>query len=91
MPFYFRETDHYDGRRLMVWAGIMLNGYTPYHIFQRGTMISVMHRDEVWEPYVCLFRAAVGPEFLSMDDNARQHTALLVHEFTEEVNIQQIN
>ncbi|GBN36424.1 hypothetical protein AVEN_112991-1, partial [Araneus ventricosus] len=39
--------------------------------------------DEILEPYVRLFRGAVGPEFILMDNNARPHRALLVDEFLE--------
>ena len=46
------------------------------------------YRQEVLEPYVRLFRGAVGPEFIFMDDNARAHRALLVDEYLESEDIQ---
>ncbi|GBN82613.1 hypothetical protein AVEN_122096-1 [Araneus ventricosus] len=78
-----REIDHYGGRRLMVWAGIMLDDRTPLHVFERCTVTGVRYRDEILEYYVLLFRGAVGPEFILMDNNARPHRALLVDEFLE--------
>ena len=42
------------------------------------------------EPYVRLFRGAVGPEFIFMDDNARAHRALMVDEYLESEDIQRM-
>ncbi|GBO43095.1 hypothetical protein AVEN_104873-1 [Araneus ventricosus] len=65
----------------------MLDGRTPLHVFERGTVTGVRYRDEILEPYVRLFRGAVGPELILMDDNARPHRALLVDEFLESEDI----
>ncbi len=54
----------------MVWADIMLDGRTSLHIFDRGSVTGVRYRDEVLEPYVNVFRGAVGPEFILKDDKA---------------------
>ncbi|GBO09798.1 hypothetical protein AVEN_140807-1 [Araneus ventricosus] len=88
LPSNVREIAHYGGGGLMVWAGIMLDSRTPLHVFERGTVTGVRYRDEILEPYVHLFRGAVGPEFILMDDlNARPHRALLVDEFLESEDI----
>ncbi|GBN56782.1 hypothetical protein AVEN_245928-1 [Araneus ventricosus] len=42
-----REIDHYGGGDLMVWAGIMLDGRTPLHVFERDTVTGVRYRDEI--------------------------------------------
>ncbi|GBN89464.1 hypothetical protein AVEN_258462-1 [Araneus ventricosus] len=91
LPSNVREIDHYGEGGLMVWAGIMLDGRTPLHVFERGTVIGARYRDEILEPYVRLFKGAVGPEFILMDDNARPHRALLVDEFLESENIRRID
>ncbi|KFM71121.1 Transposable element Tc3 transposase, partial [Stegodyphus mimosarum] len=65
----------------------MLDGRTPLHVFDRGSMTGVKYRDEVLVPYVRLFRGAVGPKFILQDDNARPHRALLVDEFLESEDI----
>ncbi|GBN69292.1 hypothetical protein AVEN_35980-1 [Araneus ventricosus] len=90
LPSNAREIDHYGGGGLMVWASIMLDGRTPLYVFERGTVTGVWYRDEILEPYVRLFRGAVGPEFILMDDNARPHRALLVHEFLESEDIRRM-
>ncbi|GBO03371.1 hypothetical protein AVEN_182259-1 [Araneus ventricosus] len=87
LPSNVREIDHYGGGSLMVWAGIMLEGRTPLHVIERGTVTGMRYRDEILEPYVRHFRGAVGPEFILMDDNARPHRALLVDEFLESEDI----
>ncbi|GBO43813.1 hypothetical protein AVEN_192355-1 [Araneus ventricosus] len=69
----------------------MLDGRTPLHVFERSTVTGVRYRDEILEPYVRLFRGAVGPEFILMDDNARLHRALLVDEFLESEDIRRID
>ncbi|GBO25667.1 Transposable element Tcb2 transposase [Araneus ventricosus] len=91
LPSNVREIDHYGGGGLMVWAGIMLDGQTPLHVFERGTVTCVRYRDEILEPSVRLFRGAVGPEFILMDDNARPHRALLVDEFLESEDIRRMD
>ncbi|GBN75652.1 hypothetical protein AVEN_90780-1 [Araneus ventricosus] len=91
LPSNVREIDHYGGRDLMVWAGIMLDGQTPLHVFERGIVTGVRYRDEILQPYVRLFRGAVGPEFILIDDNARPHRALLVDEFLESEDIHRMD
>ncbi|GBN95822.1 Transposable element Tcb2 transposase [Araneus ventricosus] len=86
-----REIDHYGGGCLMVLAGIMLDGRTPLHVFERGTVTGVRFRDEILEPYVRIFRGAVGPKLILMDDNARPHRAPLVDEFLESEDIRRMD
>ena len=71
----------------MIRAVIKLDGRILLHVFERGTVTAERHRNEVLEPYVCLFKGAVGPEFNLMDDNARPHRALLIDKFLESENI----
>ena len=44
--------------------------------FDSGFVNAQRYRQEVLEPYARLFRGAVGPEFIFMDDSARAHRAL---------------
>ncbi|GBO26284.1 hypothetical protein AVEN_121126-1, partial [Araneus ventricosus] len=41
LPSNVREIDHYGGGGLMIWAGIMLDGRTPLHVFERGAVTGV--------------------------------------------------
>ncbi|GFX26855.1 transposable element Tcb2 transposase [Trichonephila clavipes] len=58
------------------------------HFFDTGSVTAQRYRDEVLEPYVHLFRDAVGPDFIFMDDNAPYHRAVLIDDFLETQNIQ---
>ncbi|GBN13741.1 Transposable element Tcb2 transposase [Araneus ventricosus] len=91
LPSNAREIDHYGGAGLMVWAGIMLDDRTPLHVSEIDTVTCVRYRDKILESYVRLFRGAVGPEFILMDDNARPHRALLVDEFLESKDIRRMD
>lgn len=75
----------------MVWAGIMQDTRTPLHVFDTGSVNAQRYRQEILEPYVRLFRGAVGPEFLFMDDNARPHRARLVDEYLESEDIHRMD
>ncbi|GFV10606.1 transposable element Tcb2 transposase [Trichonephila clavipes] len=91
LPFNAQEINNYSGRDLMVWAGIMLDGRTSLHVFERGSVTGVRNKDEVLEPYVHFFMGACFPEFILMDNNARPHSALLVDEFLESEDIRRMD
>ncbi|GFV76901.1 transposable element Tcb2 transposase [Trichonephila clavipes] len=90
-PRNITERHHFPSRRLMVWTGIMMDGRTGLHFFDTGSVTAQRYRDEVLEPYVRLFRGAVGPDFIFMDDNAPCHRAELIDDFLETENIQRIS
>ncbi|GFT73013.1 transposable element Tcb2 transposase [Trichonephila clavipes] len=87
-PRDITERHHFPSRGVMVWAGIMMDGRTDLHFFDTGSVTAQRYRDEVLEPYVRLFRGAVGPVFIFMDDNAPYHRAVLIDDFLETENIQ---
>ncbi|GFT42412.1 transposable element Tcb2 transposase [Trichonephila clavipes] len=61
----------------------MLNGRTELHIFDRGSVIGDRYYEEVLLPHVLLFRSAIGPDFIFIDDNALPHRTLAVEELLE--------
>ncbi|GFW09060.1 transposable element Tcb1 transposase [Trichonephila clavipes] len=81
------EHHAFRGLNIMLWAGISLGYRTDLHIFKRGSVTVVRYRDEVLEPIVRLYAAAVGPTFLLMDDNARHHRANIVDDYLESEGI----
>ncbi|GFX96382.1 transposable element Tc3 transposase [Trichonephila clavipes] len=89
-PRNITERHHFPSRGVMVWAGIM-DGYTDLHFFDTGCVTVQRYRDEVLEPYVCLFRGDVGPDFIFMDDHAPCHRAVLIDDFLEMENIQRMS
>ncbi|GFY22295.1 transposable element Tcb2 transposase [Trichonephila clavipes] len=77
----------FRGRSIMVWAGISLGYRTDLHIFKWDSVRAVRHRDEVLEPIVRLYAAAVGPTFVLMDDNARPYRTDIVDDYLESEGI----
>ncbi|GFT24371.1 uncharacterized protein TNCV_3252221 [Trichonephila clavipes] len=68
----------YRGGGILVWAGISLGGHTDLHVFHGGTVTGLRYRDEILDPYVRPYAAAIGNDFILMDDNARPHRARIV-------------
>ncbi|GFW44366.1 synaptosomal-associated protein 25 [Trichonephila clavipes] len=69
----------------------MMDGRTDLHFFDAGSVTAQRYRDEVLEPYVRLFRGAIGSDFIFMDDNAPCHRAMLIDDFLETENIQRMS
>ncbi|GFT40390.1 transposable element Tcb2 transposase [Trichonephila clavipes] len=90
-PRNIMERHHFPSRGVMVWTGIMMDGRTDLHFSEMGSVTAQRYRDEVLEPCVRLFRGAVGPDFIFMDDNAPCHRAVLIDDFLETENIQHMS
>ncbi|GFX59916.1 transposable element Tcb2 transposase [Trichonephila clavipes] len=86
-PSNIKERHRYGGPGVLLWGGIMLNGRTELHIFDRGFVTGDRYYEEVLLPHVCLFRGAIGQVFIFMDDNARPHRTLAVEELLESEDI----
>ncbi|GFU64101.1 transposable element Tcb2 transposase [Trichonephila clavipes] len=82
-----KERHRYGGPGVLVWGGIMLNGRTELHIFDRGSVTGDRYYDEVFLLHVPLFRGAIHPDFIFMADNARPHRTLAVEELLENEDI----
>ncbi|GFX54716.1 transposable element Tc3 transposase [Trichonephila clavipes] len=67
----------------------MLNGRSELHVFDRGCVTGDRYCEEVLLPHVCLFRGAIGPDFIFMDDNARPHRT--VEELLQSEDITQMD
>lgn len=76
---------------MLVWGGIMLNGRTELHIFDRGSFTGKRYCDEIMIPHVRLFRGATGPYFVFMDHHAHSHRSHAVEEFLESEDICRID
>ncbi|GFT58660.1 transposable element Tc3 transposase [Trichonephila clavipes] len=86
-----KERHHYGGPGVLIWGCIMLNWRTELYIFGRGFVTGDRYCEEVLLPHVCLFRGAIGPDFIFMDDNARPHRTLAVEELLESEDITRMN
>ncbi|GFS88618.1 transposable element Tcb2 transposase [Trichonephila clavipes] len=66
------------GPVVLVWGGIMLIGRAELHIFVSGPLFVDSFCDEIILPYVRLVRGAIGPNFISVDDNAHPYRIFAV-------------
>ncbi|GFY01878.1 transposable element Tc1 transposase [Trichonephila clavipes] len=73
------ERHRYGGAGWLVRGGIILGSRTDLHV-QSVRMTGHIYRNVILEQHVCLFRGAMGAEFLFMDDNAHPHRADIVDE-----------
>ncbi|GFV88207.1 transposable element Tcb2 transposase [Trichonephila clavipes] len=82
-----KERHHYGGPGVLVWRGIMLNGRNEFHIFDRRSVTGNRYCEKVLLPHVRLFRGAIDPDFIFMDDNARPHGTLAAEVLLESEGI----
>ncbi|GFT46648.1 transposable element Tcb2 transposase [Trichonephila clavipes] len=84
------ERHSYRGGGILVWAGISLGGHTDLHVFHGGTVTGLRYRDEILDPYVRPYAAAIGNDFILMDDNGRPHRAGIVEEYLEDHGLERM-
>ncbi|GFV47299.1 transposable element Tcb2 transposase [Trichonephila clavipes] len=84
------ERHSYRGGGILVWAGISLGGHTDLHVFHGTTVTGLRYRDEILDPYVRPYAAAIGNDFILMDDNARPHRAGIVEEYLEDHGLERM-
>lgn len=72
----------------MIWADIMTDDRLDLYIFERGN-VTVRYIDEMLEPYVRLFRDAVGYDLIVIYDNAKPYKSHLTFDFLETEDIRQ--
>ncbi|GFU80184.1 transposable element Tc3 transposase [Trichonephila clavipes] len=84
------ERHSYRGGGILVWAGISLGGHTDLHVFHGGTVTGLRYRDEILDPYVRPYAAAIGNDLILMDDNARPHRAGIVEEYLEDHGLERM-
>ncbi|GFT10370.1 transposable element Tc3 transposase [Trichonephila clavipes] len=85
------ERHSYRGGGILVWAGISLGGHTTdLHVFHGGTVTGLRYREEILDPYVRPYAAAIGNDFILMDDNARPHRARIVEEYLEDHGLERM-
>ncbi|GFV30845.1 transposable element Tcb2 transposase [Trichonephila clavipes] len=81
-----RFSVHPDNR-LLVYGGISIDGRTDLYIIRDGPLTARRYRDEILRPIVVPYAAAIGDDFILMDDNCRPHRANLVEDFLFEEGI----
>ncbi|GFU85188.1 transposable element Tcb2 transposase [Trichonephila clavipes] len=78
------------GAGVLVYGGISIDGRTDLYTIRDGPLTARRYRDEILRPIVVPYAAAVGDDFILMNDNCRAHRANLVEDFLFEEGIVQM-
>ncbi|GFW60078.1 transposable element Tcb1 transposase [Trichonephila clavipes] len=80
-PAFVHERVRFGGGIVLVYGGISIDGSTDLYIIRDGPLTARRYRDEILRPIVVPYAAAIGDDFILMDDNCRSHRANLVEDF----------
>ncbi|GFW27805.1 transposable element Tcb1 transposase [Trichonephila clavipes] len=86
-PAFVHESVRFGGGCVLVYGGISIDGRTDLYIIRDGPLTARQYRDEILRPIVVPYAAAIGDDFILMDDNCRPHRANLVEDFLFEEGI----
>ncbi|GFW08358.1 transposable element Tcb2 transposase [Trichonephila clavipes] len=86
-PASVHESVRFDGGGVLVYGGISIDGRTYIYTIRDGTLTARRYSDEILRPIVVPYAAAIGDDFILMDDNCRPHRANLVEDFLFEEGI----
>ncbi|GFX94679.1 transposable element Tcb2 transposase [Trichonephila clavipes] len=80
-PAFVQESVRFGGGGVLVYGGISITGRTDLYIIRDGPLTAHRYRDEILRPIVVPYAAAIGDDFILMDDNCRPHRANMVEDF----------
>ncbi|GFY09000.1 transposable element Tcb1 transposase [Trichonephila clavipes] len=86
-PAFVHESVRFGGEGVLVYDGISIDGCTDFYIIRDGPLTARRYRDEILRPIVVPYAAAIGYDFILMDDNCRPYRANLVEDFLFEEGI----
>ncbi|GFU48285.1 transposable element Tcb2 transposase [Trichonephila clavipes] len=86
-PALVHKSVSFGGGGVLVYGGISIDGRTDLYIIRGGPLTARQYRDEILRPIVVPYAAAIGDDFILMDDNCRPHCANLVEDFLFEEGI----
>ncbi|GFW76015.1 transposable element Tcb2 transposase [Trichonephila clavipes] len=86
-PAFVHKSVRFGSGVVLVNGGISIDGRTDLYIIRDGPLTVRRYRDEILRPIVVPYAAAIGDDFILMDDNCRQHRANLVGDFLFEEGI----
>ncbi|GFX04756.1 transposable element Tcb1 transposase [Trichonephila clavipes] len=89
-PAVVHESVKFGGAGVLVYGGISIDGRTDLYTIRGGPLTARRYRDEILRPIVVPYAAAIGDDFILMDDNCRPHRANLVEDFLFEEGIVQM-
>ncbi|GFX93892.1 transposable element Tcb2 transposase [Trichonephila clavipes] len=86
-PAFVHKSVRFGGGGVLVYGGISIDGRTDLYIIRDGPLTARRYREEILRPIVVPYDAAIGDDFILMDDNYRTHRANLVEDFLFEEGI----
>ncbi|GFY31483.1 transposable element Tcb2 transposase, partial [Trichonephila clavipes] len=86
-PAVVHESVRFGGGGVLVYGGISIEGRTYLYIIRDGPLTNRRYKDEILRPIVVPYAAAIGDDFILMDDNCRPPRANLVEDFLFEEGI----
>ncbi|GFY08092.1 transposable element Tcb2 transposase [Trichonephila clavipes] len=90
-PAFVHESVRFGGGGVLVYGCISIDGRTHTHtdlyIIRDEPLTARRYRDEILRPIVAPYAAAIGDDFILMDDNCRPHRTNLVEDFLFEEGI----
>ncbi|GFY19021.1 transposable element Tcb2 transposase [Trichonephila clavipes] len=76
-PAFVHEGVRFGGGGILVYGGISIDGRTDLYIIRDGPVTARRYRDAILRPIVVPYAAAIGDDFILMDDNCRPHIVLI--------------
>ncbi|GFX10169.1 transposable element Tcb2 transposase [Trichonephila clavipes] len=86
-PAFVHESVRFGSGEVLVYGGISIDGRTDLYIIRDGTLTARQYRNEILISIVDPYAAAIGDDFILMDDNCRPHRANLVEGFLFEEGV----
>ncbi|GFX99800.1 transposable element Tcb2 transposase [Trichonephila clavipes] len=86
-PAFVHESARFGGGGVLVYGGISIDGRTDLYIIRGGPLTALPYMDQILIPIVVPYAAAIGYDFILMDDNCGPHRANLVEDFLFEEGI----
>ncbi|GFW54093.1 transposable element Tcb1 transposase [Trichonephila clavipes] len=86
-PAFMYESVRFGSGGVLVYGGISIDGGTDLYIIRDGPLTARRYRDEILRPVVVPYAAAIGDDFILMDDHCWTHRAYLVEDFLFEEGI----
>ncbi|GFV44882.1 transposable element Tcb1 transposase [Trichonephila clavipes] len=74
-PAFVHESVRFCGGGVLVYGGISIDGRTDLYIIRDGPLTARRYRDEILRSIVVPYAAAIGDDYILMDDNSRPHRA----------------
>ncbi|GFV07026.1 transposable element Tcb2 transposase [Trichonephila clavipes] len=86
-PAFMHESVRFGSGVVLVYDCISIDGRTDLYIIRDGPLTARRHMDEILRPISVPYAAAIGDDFILMDDKCRPHHSNLVEDFIFEKEI----